>query len=989
MSDLKDFLRERILSVCMLFFGLLLFGVLAFFQVPVTLFPSIAYPGLTISVDYPGADVLLVEELLTAPLEEAVSGVGGIEEIRSFAERGKTEINIEFRKGVNIDLKGLEIRERIDLIASGFPREVHKPLILQYDPDQRPVMILSLESQKFDFATLRSIADNELRRYLETVEGVSKITPSGGKVREVLIGCDLQKLRAYGLGLGDIQEVIQKNNKDASIGAVEKSGGTAQLRIFGKYSSLRDLQRQPLHSAELGRVFFLEDVAQVSFAYRDEESAARINGKETVSVFVYKSSLGNTLQIASSIRQKLEDLKIPDVRFNVVYDQSDSIRKTYLNILICFSLGAALLGGFWYYRRSRGRDENYITLFSQFPLNFFLVQFVLFISKTDFDIIIACSILLGFAMWLVVYQSLPKEKKAGPGVFSFRNTIGDFISLVVILLSLCLPLYYLDPDTGQSTLRLGVFIVLYLSFSYFLFPPFHLILSRLRGLLFGSYVSVPDRVEGEDGEEDLFPKGGSAYRFRLGSGNLSEKIFWGLYLFFILFGLFNLVRSDKELFYSIENKRIIGIVELPSGFNFSQTNEITKKIEEKIAAAEGFVEVTSKVDPGHAFLVITVDDSKVDGDDFIQKVRASIGDISPAFCYFSRESENSRFKEVRIDILGDDLDKLDDLAKNLGAKASKMKGVGDVVLNYKSPRDELELSLNNHKTSGASLNNSEVAGFLRTAIQGSVISKFISDNREMDIRLRALKEFRDSKESLEKFVVKNQVGKYVPIPEVTSQKEAHTPTRVFRKNKKRVLSFSLRLTSGSYNSVKSEIVAELEKDLPENYYIELGRSMEKILETENRLYGVIAFSLVLIYMVLASYFESFREPLAVIGTAVLPFFATLSVMSLVFGTLSLPVYLGLLLTISIACFHVMRILKTGEAIGTGFRRRSAVIGILALFLPQILFSREGGRFLMEFEVTLFVGYGSSLLLTAWALPHIQKFLSSIDIKSLVPARKGR
>ncbi|PJZ48497.1 efflux RND transporter permease subunit [Leptospira saintgironsiae] len=958
MTDLKVFFREHILSVSMLFSGFFLFGILAFFQVPVTLFPTMEYPGLTISVEFPGADVLLVEELLTVPLEEAVSGVGGIEEIRSYAERGKTEINLEFRKGINIDLKSLEIRERIDMVSSNFPREVHKPLVLQYDPDQRPVMILSVESQKFDFAILRSIADNEVRRYLENVEGVSKISSSGGKVREVLIGCDLQKLRAYGLGLEDIQEAVQHNNKDASIGTVENSGQKVQLKVFGKYSSLRDLQKQPFHSKELGRIFFLEDFAEVSFAHRDEESSARINGKETVSVFVYKSSLGNTMQIASSIRQKLEELVLPDVHFNVVYDQSESIRKTYQNIIICFFIGALLLGGFWYWRRRRGRDENYITLFCQLPLNFFLVEFVLFVSKIDFDIVIACSIIVGFALWLIVYQSLSKEE----GVFSLQNTIGDFFSLVVIVLSLCLPLYYLDPDTGQSTMRLGLFIVLYLSCSYFLFLPLHFVVGRIRGLLVGSYVSVPNLYENSDAPNLVSP-----FRF---NWKVSEKFFWGVYIIILLFGMFRLVKSEKELFYSIENKRILGFVEFPSGFNFPQTNEVVKKVESKIAEAEGFAEITSKIDPGHAFLVITIDESKIDGDEFIQNVRASIGDISPAFCYFSRESENSKFKDIRIDILGDDLDKLDELAKNAAEKASKTPGVGDVVLNYKSPRDELELSLNNNKASGASLNNSEIAGFLKTAIQGSVISKYVEDHREIDIRLRALKEFRNSKQSLERFVVKNQVGKYVPLPEVTTQKESHSPTRVFRKNKKRVLSFSLRLTGGSYFSVKSNIVQELEKDLPENYYIEPGRSMEKIWETENRLYGVICFSLVLIYMVLASYFESFREPFAVLFTAVLPFFITLSVMSLVFGTLSLPIYLGLLLTISISCFHIMRILKTGEAIGSGFRKRSAIFGILALCIPQIVFAREGGRFLREFEVTMIVGYGSSLFLTTKALPYI-------------------
>ncbi|TGK17841.1 efflux RND transporter permease subunit [Leptospira fluminis] len=954
MSGGTPFFRERPLTVAMFLGGATLFGILSFFKVPINLFPSTEYPGLSISVDFPGADVPLVEELLTIPIEEAVSSIGGIEEMRSFAERGKTEIHLEFQKGSSMDLKSLEVRERVDAIAGNFPREVHKPAIFHYDPDQKPILIVSIESEAFDFTTLRSIADHEVKSFLENIEGVSKIVASGGKVREVLVACDLQKLRAYGIDLQEVQRVIQANNKSASIGSVRKDGLKYNLLLAGKYKSIREIQKQPLYSREQGRIFFLEDVADVSFSFRDEESASRFSGKEIVSVFIYKSSTGNILQITKEVGEKLEDLKIPNVKFRIVYDQADSIRKTYSNVSICFLIGMALSAVALRRFGKNTLSDATITLLLQFPLNFFFIQFVLFALKVEFDLIVAAAEIAGCGLWLFVYKFLCERRDSDSGVFKFRNTVGESTSLVVVILALCLPLYYLDRDTGQSTLRLGAFLSLYLVLSYVSFPPLSASVRMVREKYLKSFHSVP------------LP---SATRHAKPDPSISEKassfpsnrLFALLYSAVLILGIFRLLQANKELFYSTESKRVVGYVELPAGYNFSQTNSITKSVEEKILKAGGAKDVTSKVEPGHSFLVVSLD-SGTYADDFIEKIRKGIGNVSPAFLYFSRESESSKYKEIRIDVLGDDMDKLDSLSKDLAAKAADLTGAEDTILNYKSPRDELELSLNSPKTSGASLTNSEVASFLKTAIQGSVISKFVTDNRELDIKIRAKQEFRNSVDSIERFVVKNQAGKYVPIPEVSSKKEARSPVRISRKNKKRTLSFSLRSSRSGIRSLQSRIPEQLSQGLPEHYRIELGRNVEKASETENRLYAVIAFSFFLIYMVFASYFESFLRPLAVITTLLFAFFANLTICSFLFGKISLPVYLGSLLTIAASAFHILCLSKVSRDTESEPKREIFLL-LLTLFLPQIIFAREGGAFLMELETTFLCGIGLSLLLT--------------------------
>ncbi|WP_010570191.1 efflux RND transporter permease subunit [Leptospira broomii] len=966
-SRKENFLTSRPITIGMFFFGLIIFGFFSFFRVPVSLFPTSAYPGLTISVEFPGADVDNIEETITIPIEEVISGVGGIEDIYSYSERGKTEINVEFAKDVNLEFKSLEIRERIDIVAGQFPREVHKPFIYRYDPDQRPAMIITLESEKYDFIELRSIADHEVKSFLENVDGVSKIAVSGGKVREVLVSCDMQKLRSFGLDLLDIQRAIEQNNKTNSVASVDKQGMTYNLILEGRYKALRILQKLPVYSSERGKNIFIEDVAKVSFSYREEESGSRVNGKENVSVYVYKSSLGNILEISKEVNKKLKNLNIAGLRFNYIYDQAEMVKKSYFNLIICGLIGLAAFLLLVFFNEKYKYFQVRATLVFQIFINFFIFQLILFILKLDFDIIIFSSFLLGFSIWSIICFFLLENIQSKEGNWRLKDTLPEFTTLAVTILALCLPLYILDQDTGESSMRLGFFIVLYLVLSYVSFIPLRSFFNQIRFKYFQAATSMPISSPS--------PRG----RFRHIPG-LSAKLFFTLYALAILAGIYRLAKLDKELFYSIENRRILGYIELPSGTGFEYTNAITKKAEEKILKIPGVEEVTTKIDSGHSFLIITLNESQVSSDDFIQKIKQEIGNMSPAFCYFSRESDAGKFKEIVVDVLGDDNEKLDQIVRSLAEKADKLDGIEEVVLRYKPPRDELHVVLDKNKAARASLSNFEIGSFLKLAIQGGVASKFLEENREIDIRIRFSEEFRNSESSLEKFFIKNTEGKFTPLTELSKQKESKSPIKIFRKNKKRSLSFALRTGNVSHAKIFSELRTLAGSNLPENYHIEMGRSVKKTIETEKRIYSVIIYAFLLIYFILSSYFESFKRSILVLLVLLFPFSVTLFFLSYLFGSFTLPMYLGLLLLVALVSFQIIvrfriKDAKFSEGQWTSF------LPALVLFMPQILFAKEGGQFLREFELTIVAGYLISIFLTPITIRYFEQNFTLKKVKS--------
>ncbi|WP_423251375.1 efflux RND transporter permease subunit, partial [Leptospira interrogans] len=261
-----------------------------------SLFPVVKNPALSIVVDYPGTDAETVENTITIPLENQVSTIGGISEIRSTSEKGKSLIRLDFENDTNIDVKTLEIKERIETIINTFPKEVRKPRVLNFDPNEMPIAVISLNAtDSRSLGELRAFADSIVKKDIEGINGVSKVIVSGGKIKEILISFDIRKLNSYNIRLADINEAIYFNNRTSTIASVEEKGGLYQVRLKGKFSKLDDLVDLPISSPDIGKSITLGNVANIQNSYRDEDSTYRVNGNQNIGIYVYKKYDANIL----------------------------------------------------------------------------------------------------------------------------------------------------------------------------------------------------------------------------------------------------------------------------------------------------------------------------------------------------------------------------------------------------------------------------------------------------------------------------------------------------------------------------------------------------------------------------------------------------------------------------------------------------------------------------------------------------------------------
>lgn len=810
--------------------ALILFGLISAFMLNYSLYPVVKNPALSIVVDYPGADSDTVESIITIPIENQISTIGGITEIRSNSEKGKSLIRLDFENEANIDIKILEIKERIEAVVNTFPKEVRKPRVLNFDPNEMPIAVISLRASDTEsLGELREFADSIIKKSFEGIEGVSKVTVSGGKIKEILISFDMQKLNAYNISLSDLYGAIHFNNRSSTIASVEEKGGLYQVRLKGKFSTLNDLAELPITSLALGKTVTLDNVAQISNSYRDEENTYRVNGNQNIGIYIYKKHDANILQISADLKKTIPNLSQNGRQLDILFNQAENIRDAYFNLLLIVLITFSLL---FYVIKKREISHSirivFVIIF-QFTLSFLLFSFIHYILKKDFDLLCSLSIYLSFIVWVIFHFNAQTVTNS----FTEKNDKRKLILFSAIGLPvLFLPSIIINTTIAENLFRMGLLISLGFVSNYLIFEFFFRDLKHENNLDMLQVTTIPEYPIKHPLEIDI------------GSLRKNKKGLMLISLFLILFiwTIFSFLRSSKEIYFNVEDDRIYGYVELPSDSSFNYTDEVVKKIELKLIQNDRVKDVISQVDPGHAFLIINYHKSFLFNGDIIPSLNETVGKQNPAFCYFTKESELGRMKEISLDIVGPSHSDLNTSVPQIASMITNFSGIQEVILNFKPPRNELQLDLNNRNPL---LQNSEIGSFLRTVVQGSVVSKFSKDSSELDIRIRASKEFRDSEKQLNKFLIKNNIGQFSPLENSYTQKESTSPIKLYRKNKRPSLSMSIRTDSYSATELLKRSQEVSKNILNGNERIELNNRMEKLSKSNTSfvIYLILLFSI--------------------------------------------------------------------------------------------------------------------------------------------------
>ncbi|MBM9498970.1 efflux RND transporter permease subunit [Leptospira sp. 201903071] len=897
----------------MLIISVLLFGIISVFKLNYSLLPTVKNPALSIVVEFPGADSETVENTITIPLEDKISAIGGITEIRSQSEKGKSLIRLDFESSADLNLKTLEIKERIENTVVNFPKEVRKPRVLNFDPNEMPIFVISLKVPKSEeMGELRAFADSVIKKSFEGIEGVSKVTISGGKVKEILISFDIQKLNTYNISLAEIYNAIHFNNRSLTLAAVEEKGGLYQVRLKGKFKTIEELIELPVTSLALGKTISLGNIATVEGSYRDDDNSYRVNGSENIGIYVYKKHNANILQISAEIDKSISNLNGSVLRLDKIFNQADNIKGSYANFFFIMVVTFFLIYIFLKTRKYHNPLSLIALLLFQSVLILLIFSFVHFLFKIDFDLLTVLSFYLSFIIWITLYFQLNSQEA------KMKRTL--LLWILLSLPSLFLPSILLNPTIAINLIRLSLLTALGISC---LQLSFEYITARKE-----KNTSLMQDIQ-------TLPEGPL---YQMNSRHPDQKNGWRFLIFIAAVTIFALViflRSTKEVYFNIEDDRVYGYIELPSDSSFLYTNNIVQNIEAKLLKNSNVKDVISQIDPGHAFLIINYHKTAFFKNDIIASLNESVGKQNPAYCYFTKESELGRMKEVSLDIIGSNHADLNKSVPKIANLLTSFSGIQEVILNFKPPRSELQLDLNSHNPL---VQNSEIGSFLRTVIQGSVVSKFNEENSELDIRIRASKEYRGSEKQLNKFLIKNNVGQFSPISNLFTGRETTSPIKLFRKNKRPTLALSVR--AGSYNAAELlKLVHNNARDLlNKDERIEFNSRIEKLSESN----GIFLTYLLLIFSICFFLFTGFTES---IGKSLNYFFSLiftysifLSLYLLLFKAYDIGLHIGSVVVLIVLMIHIVS--KSDATVPARIRaekEKHLMIGTI-LYLPLLVFS---------------------------------------------------
>ncbi|MCE9501683.1 MAG: efflux RND transporter permease subunit [Leptospira sp.] len=992
-------------ATSMFLFGFLLMGAISFFRIPLSLFPNTAYPGLTLQTEYFGVGPEKIEEILTKPLEESISKVGGIVQMFSTSEEGKSRIHIEFNRDADIDFKSMEIRDKADLVTGNFPREVQKPVLLRYDPEQRPVFIIVLKSSQRSIYELREIADREIKKMIEGIQGVSEVFVAGGKPREILVACDMNRLDTHSITMGDILSSLQKYNVNSSAGQIHQDGGKFPVYVKGRFQNLQEIRELIIFSGQGGKNVRLKDVSEFGSILA------------FFSLWILLSSFRKALVIIFTAASSTLICSFFLFLFGYDYNLL-TITGMILSVGFCLNVSVLFLKSTENGNLTGGIDKVkgaigaviFVICAVFFPLIFSSSEMkiiygglaVVIIVTVTTTYIIHLTFIPIIDRWINVSVKNKKDisRKGAktqrlPALeeneMSFRrlvslsnhvrNTILQFICKGFWSRCACKndkfpkkhnspalsgfvrknPARVETPDKREKAFTIGLLTWFGTSF----IKSFPGVLASWREKSIFLYDALTNWI---------------FQLFIYISKKTERSIF--VYLLILFTGAIIYSKSKQEFINQLEEKELNGHVEFPSGTSFQITNSVTEKIEKNLSTLHGIKEVSSKIDSGQASIIVKLGNAIPDTEQFSKFLETKVGDIQPAFVYFSGGNDEGTLKEITIDVLGEEIGKLDEITKSLAKKAGTIDGVENVLLRYKPPRPEMRVVIDKLKSEEAGLSSGIIGQVVKFGIQGGVATKFYEENREIDIKIRYQESFRNNIERLKDYTLRNVKGNYIPLPEVASFKNEFAPVKIYRKNKKRLFSFTLRPKKMGLDEIMKRLSVIKNFPLPENYRIEYGEGLQKIIESQRSFFFILIFAFLLIFMVLASYFESVTKPFYVLVPLPFPVTCSLVVLFLAGIPISIPVYIGLLLLSGIVINQSLLQIsdlekrnslekKNGNefTFDSHFIRRISLpfllisVVLFFFYLPLCLVFGEGGGLLRGISIPILSGVLSSAIST--------------------------
>ena len=1009
-------------TTSLVFIALAIFGVFSLVNISLDRFPKFDANVVMVMSSYPGASAEDIETNLTKVLENSLNGVSDLKDMTSTSKENISLITLEFIEGVDIDVATNDVRDKLDMVNSVLPDGASLPVIFKFSADDMPIMIMSATADQ-SYQALDKILDEKVATPLARVSGVGTVSIAGAPQREIQVYCDPNKLEAYGLTVAGISQIIASENRNVPSGTIDIGSNSYSLRVEKEFNAAEEMLNVVVGHVN-GKTIYLRDVARVIDGVEERYQESYLNGTQSAQIVIQKQADANTVNVIKGIKKAMKHIEkgLPsDIEIRTVVDGSDNIINTLNSlketILVTFLIVMVVV----YLFLGRWRATFIIVL--SIPISLLASLMYLWATGNTLNIVSMASLSIAIGMVvddaIVVLENISThlERGAKPKEAAVHATQEVGISVIastLTMLAVFLPLTMIKGMAGLMFKQLGwiVSIIMIVSTigaltlipmlcSQFLrFKPKH---GRLHDLIFGNFNKFLD----------LISRGyGRLINWCVGHRKIVVLI--SLVVFFATVG--SIAPTLKtEFMPKSDDGRITIQLELPAGTGQDITRNLAHEIYAKFDAAIPEIVNCSytlgQADSDNSFAAMQTNGTHVmsynmNVGSMEDRVRSSadIADVIRGILADYPEFKKVRVTEggggmggasiVDVEIYGYDFESTDALAKEIQTKMLATDDFAQVLVSRDEYIPEYQVDFDREKLAVNGLNSTTASSFLSSAINGSTMSFYREDGDEYDIRVRYAPEFRTSVEDIENIIIYNNMGKGVRIKDLGTVVESLTPPSISRKNRERLITVSGVVANGVALSdavATTDVILET-TDIPSELSIEIGGSYEDQQEMFGDLLMLLAMIIILVYIVMASQFESFMSPFVIMFSIPFAFVGVLLGLWIAdmplgaMGMVGILILMGVVVKNGIVLIDYTILMQErgksvaeASVIAAKSRLRPILMTTLTTVLgmiPMALGRGEGSEMWRSLGVVVAWGLSVSTLVTLVIIPTVYASLSS-------------
>ena len=905
---------KKPVTTILVFVAVVIIGLFSLLKLPIDLYPDIDTNTIMVMTTYSGASSQDIEQNVTRPLENTLNSVEHLKHITSNSKENISIITLEFEYGYDIDVLTNSVRDKLDMVSSMLPDEAETPIIFKFSTDMIPIVLLSAQANE-SLPGLYKILDENVANTLARVDGVGTVSISGAPKREIHIYLDPARLEAYNLTAESVIQLVAAENKNVPGGTFDMGSDTYSLRVQGEFKDPTEMRDLVVGSKD-GAVVRLSDVARIDDSVEERAQETYNNGQRGAMIIVQKQSGANSVEISNKIKKILPDIqkKLPsDVKLDYIVDTSDNIRNTINSLVetVEYALLFVVIVVFFFLGRWRATVIIALTI----PISLIASFIYLLATGNTLNIVSlsALSISIGMVVddAIVVLENVTThiERGSDPKQAAVHGTNEVAISVIastLTLIAVFFPLTLVTGMTGVLFRQLGwmvtIMMVISTAAALSLTPMLCSQLLRLqpvKGKLFTKFYGPIERFL--DKLDDGF--------YHLLGLVVKHRWITTAGALIIFFGSMQLTKFiGSEFFPTSDNSRLGITLELPVGTRVEIAKDLTERIykdwTKKYPEIDKFNYTVGQASTDNTWASMQSNGSHIISMNItlkpIKERTKSLTEVAalmredlkkyPELDKYqvnvggSRGGSMSGQSTINYEIYGYDLEKTDSVAQRLKRILSSVKGTADIRISRDNYQPEYQVDFDRQKLAIYGLNLTTAANALRNRINGSTASYFREDGDEYDIKVMYDPEHRQSIEDIENILLFNAQGKGVRLKEVGTVVERFNPPTIERKDRERIITVSTVVQDRPMSDIIADAQPLIDKmEVPSGVSINLSGSYEDQQDSFRDLAMLAVLIIILVYIVMASQFESFTYP-GIIMTSIMFAFSGVVLILWITGT---------------------------------------------------------------------------------------------------------